>query len=462
MHDRHITSLKSHTPQAQGLQPLGLAQLVASLACLAFCSCRTTEPGGVSIIPAAHFGKTGVVYAGDKHFVAADGPAAGFSSLPLEAYTGHPADGYTRPGIVPPFMQQAAEGGGEAIVSDEGGVPDPTVLVGSQRMPLVCSSDQMPMPMNNMGPWKPPGIGCPWPEDEYIFDGGDQDGSVKVRPDWQLVGLDSEDTIAHYDTLDGRTVVKPTNRVCIYAPRFAAVRQVTLPYGDNQLVKAGGVDMPIGPARQDKVQPVTTAIQPIQPVGELGHRGPVTFLERTPPVGLIAETVIRATVDRLKPYENFDLVRYGIAQENEKPFLAIAVQSAIVWTLDQGVQVEIGGVKAVVLEGDKRAQATYGLEPGSPCLRVCKLASTSSAKPGEIVEFTIRFDNVGEQPVGNVTIVDDLTTRLELVPGTGQCSRNAKFMTEPNKEGSLILRWEIDEPLNPGQGGIARFKCKVR
>ncbi len=179
-------------------------------------------------------------------------------------------------------------------------------------------------------------------------------------------------------------------------------------------------------------------------------------------MGLIAETVIRATVDRLKPYENFDLVRYGVVQEDEKPFLAISVQSAVAWTLDQGVQVEIGGVKAQVLEGEKRAQATYGLQPGKPCLRVCKLASAASAKPGEIVEFTIRFDNVGEQPVGNVTIVDDLTPRLELVPGSGQCSLKAKFATEPNKEGSLILRWEIDEPMNPGQGAIARFKCVVR
>ncbi len=93
---------------------------------------------------------------------------------------------------------------------------------------------------------------------------------------------------------------------------------------------------------------------------------------------------------------------------------------------------------------------------------MCKLASTSSAKPGEIVEFTIRFDNVGDQPVGNVTIVDDLTPRLELVPGSGQSSLKAKFLTEPNKEGSLILRWEIEEPMNPGQGGIARFKCVVR
>ena len=38
---------------------------------------------------------------------------------------------------------------------------------------------------------------------------------------------------------------------------------------------------------------------------------------------------------------------------------------------------------------------------------------TQFANPGDEVDFTLRFDNVGNQPIGNVTIVDDLTGRLE-------------------------------------------------
>ena len=114
-------------------------------------------------------------------------------------------------------------------------------------------------------------------------------------------------------------------------------------------------------------------------------------------------------------------------------------------------------------KGTSGAQATFGLVPPShPCLRICKLASTHSANPGDIVEFTLRFDNVGDQPLDNVTVVDNLTTRLELVPGSGQCSKESQFYCEPNKEGSLVLRWEIGESLKPGEGGIARFKCVVR
>ncbi|HEY2760993.1 MAG TPA: hypothetical protein VGI75_09620, partial [Pirellulales bacterium] len=322
-----------------------------------------------------------------------------FATLPPEAYTGYPGDHYTQPGYVPQYML-----GPRPIATDSGGITDPSVHESTQRVDnMACG----PEPLSNhaCGPWKPPGISGPWPEDEYLFDGGDSDGQVKVRPDGRtLEGLDSEDTIAHYDTLDVRTIVKPSCRVCLYAPRFACVRQVLLPYGDNQLVKAGGVDMPIGPVPQLDVQPVASSMQPITPVGEIGARGPITFLEHTPPIGLISHTVIRATIDRLKPYENYSIIRTGEIIEAEMAYVAQSAQAAIVWTKAQGVDVMIGGKKAVAIEGDQRAQATYSIEPPNhPCLRICKVASAHSAKPGETVEFTLRFDNVGDQPVGNVT-----------------------------------------------------------
>ena len=55
------------------------------------------------------------------------------------------------------------------------------------------------------GGWRPPGLRCPWPEDEYLCDGGDELPSVEVRPDWSVDGLELEDTVVHYDTLDGDT-----------------------------------------------------------------------------------------------------------------------------------------------------------------------------------------------------------------------------------------------------------------
>jgi uncharacterized repeat protein (TIGR01451 family) len=469
-----------------------LSVLMVSGAALLACSCRSNDRAGnynLSMVSAT--GAPGFAFAGtqpanrdqqstdltDQPETPPSEPtivqAAAFAGLPTEAYTGHPGDGHTVPGLVAPHMEAAIAG--EAEVSDSVGPYQPPRTLDDEEIPTIeavkpgvrmelppAYNGPPPMPVVYTAPWSPPGIRGSWPEDEYIFDGGDKEGTVAVRDDWTLDGLHEEDTIIHYETLDGRTVVKPSNRVCIYAPRFAAVRQITLAYGDNQLVRAGGVDTPVGLVKEDIIQPVTTSVQPIQPVAEIGDRGTVTFREKLPPIGMIANTVIRAAVDRLKPYEDFELIRTGKIEEDEKPFIAQVVQAAITWSLDQGVQVAIDGKKANVLEGDKRAQATYFVEPGKPCLRICKIASTHSALPGEIVEFTIRFDNVGQQTIGNVMLVDDLTTRLEYIEGSAAASVDAEFFTDPNPQGSLVLRWEIKQPMKAGTGGIARFKCRVR
>ena len=267
---------------------------LAALGCLALCSCRITPPGSPTPYdPVAHHGA----------LISAGGPGYAYAALPLEAYTGQPGDGYTVPAIVPRYMQGPSE---EVIVTD-GGISDPSVHLSNERAAFATDCDDPPLPIHSCSPWKPAGIDGPWPEDEYMFDGGDSDGQVKVRPDWKLEGLDPEDTIVHYDTLDGRTIVKPTCRVCIYSPRFAAVRQVTLPYDENQLVKAGGVDVPIGPLPQIEIQPVTTTLQPVQPVGEIGHKAPITFRERTAAGQFDCANRHAGHHRSLKPYENFDL-----------------------------------------------------------------------------------------------------------------------------------------------------------
>ena len=100
--------------------------------------------------------------------------------------------------------------------------------------------------------------------------------------------------------------------------------------------------------------------------------------------------------------------------------------------------------------------------PGCPKLRLVKVASTPFAQPGDEVDFTLRFDNIGNQPLSNVAILDSLNTRLEYVAQSAQCSVDAQFSTEPNEGGSEVVHCELCNPLNPGQGGILRFRCRVR
>jgi uncharacterized repeat protein (TIGR01451 family) len=119
--------------------------------------------------------------------------------------------------------------------------------------------------------------------------------------------------------------------------------------------------------------------------------------------------------------------------------------------------------RAEEIVGDQRAQATFRFdEPCNPELRVIKVASTQVARPGDFVEFTIRFDNTGDQTLENIALLDNLTTRLEYVPESAQSSVEAEFSTVVNEGDSLVLRWDFKDPIKPGDGGLVRFKCRVR
>ena len=101
-------------------------------------------------------------------------------------------------------------------------------------------------------------------------------------------------------------------------------------------------------------------------------------------------------------------------------------------------------------------------DDGSAILRVTKIASTIAARAGEFVEFTIRYDNLSAEKIGNVTIIDNLTRRLEYVPNSAESTLKADFINKRNEADSLMLRWEIIDPIEPHSGGVIRFKCRVR
>ena len=140
----------------------------------------------------------------------------------------------------------------------------------------------------------------------------------------------------------------------------------------------------------------------------------------------------RRDVGSAVPFEDWEIVRTGMFAQSEQAEVHQGVEAAVVWTVDQAVQVIIDRQFASVETGDQRAQATFMVEtPNHPRLRVIKLASTRTARPGEFVDFTIRFDNMGDQKIGNVTLVDNLTTRLEYVDATAESSLAADFSTTP-------------------------------
>ncbi len=330
--------------------------------------------------------------------------------------------------------------------------------------PTGSISGPPPLPFQVAGPWAPPGLSQPWPEDEYLRDGGDRGLPSAVARDWRVDGLEPEDTVAHFDTLEGDVVVEPSNTVYIYAPRFAAVRSVTGALLNQQVAAPADTITPLQVVRVDDLQTPESRLQNTQAVNQLGRKRASGFRTKFQD-GIMAVTLMAEGFhDSFSGFENISVITHGVFEQADAPRLLEGVQAAITWTHNAAVQVVIEGMPALTVVGDARAQATFHATkiPTSPKLRVIKVASTAFAQPGDTVDFTIRFDNVGDALIGNVTIVDNLTTRLEYVPESGQASIEGQLFTERNEGQSLVLRFEVADPLPPGQGGILRFRCRVR
>lgn len=315
----------------------------------------------------------------------------------------------------------------------------------------------------SQGPWKPDGIKGPWPPDEYVCDGGDLNHDVHVKRDWTVVGLDQKDTVAHFDTLDGQTLVAASNCVCIYSPRFAAVRQVSSPIIYEGHERMADVVKPAKVNIHEEMRGPRTAMQPEQLISQVGLDQVQRFRERTQ--GLLVDQVTHLTLsaDAFLPHEELVYIRLGQFEASETALLHERTAAAETWTIRQAVQILVNGQPAVEARGLSSPNMTYTYETGGkPCLRLCKVADKSEAKPGEIITFTLRFDNLGEQKIGNVTIIDHLLPRLEYVQGSAQSTLKANFRADEQSGESLVLRWEIEEPLGVTEGGIVRFKARVR
>ncbi len=304
----------------------------------------------------------------------------------------------------------------------------------------------------------------PYANDEFLVDGGDFDPQVRVGDNWEVLGLTPEETVAHFDTLDGRTIVEPSNRICIYAPRFSAVRSVVGVLQNDQIDRLGDINKPVQLVRFDEIQEPVSSKQHIQPIRRTGEQPPLAFISKQGDGAVSKAVGPRSFQDAFQPYENIKIIRAGQADQAESAWLVQGVDAAITWSYDQAVQVILDKQTAQTDVGVQDAQVTYTVDqpPANPKLRLIKIASTKTAKPGEIVDFTLRFDNVGNQLIGNVTIIDNLTTRLEYVAHSVQCNLASEFIVKKNSVGSDILRWELKEPLEKAEGGIIRFQCRVR
>ncbi|MBR4104222.1 MAG: DUF11 domain-containing protein, partial [Thermoguttaceae bacterium] len=299
---------------------------------------------------------------------------------------------------------------------------------------------------------------------EYVVTGGDSKGEMYSREDWSVENLDKEDSVAHFDTVDGRILSEPTNRLFLYSPRFGAARQVIGPIAGESRVMLESANTTTQTVQKDGVQTVDARTAETKPLGASQNAGVASAESLAAPTIGTSRVMLMEADAQLRLHALLTSATVDDLATNDASLMLEGALAAQGWSGEQKVAVALDTANAfsnTYLEG---AGTIYSVKDDTKTskLRVIKIANKDAARPGELVEFTLRFENIGDEPIGNVTILDNLSARLAYVDNTAKSSVPAEFLAELNEQGSLNLRWEITEPLEPKEFGVVRFICKVR
>lgn len=299
--------------------------------------------------------------------------------------------------------------------------------------------------------------------DEYLCDGGDREWPVHYGEDVRL-GLDTEDTVAEFQTHHGRQGLTKSNKVCVYSPRFAAVRSVSLPHEEGNFREVAGLDQ-TGFGGEMRTRLTSTHKNLNVAAGGA--------LVRSRASGLESEQIVTNVVQRLRPvahdkvlntFQDIGFFRSGTLEQGDLARLNLGIRAALVWSREQTPVIQGKIESATTGLSEMHASALTIVEhddrPGT--LRIVKAADKHEAEIGDVITFTIRYDNLGANPVASVRILDNLTPRLEYVDDSATCDVAGRLVVQDNGEGSLVLIWELDEPVPARSGGVVTFQARVR
>ncbi len=299
--------------------------------------------------------------------------------------------------------------------------------------------------------------------DEYICDGGDEGYPVHYHgPDMQ--GVETEDTVVEFHDNHGERRVQPSNKICIYAPRFASVRSATAPIAGVQIAKVagahdgqsvGGYNAQMRIDENRRVDQLETFRLRSRASG-LGQEQTDNVFDATQSVAVHAKLI--------NLYEARKFITDGQYVQGENAIITDGMAAAGVWSRDLNPVVSASDITGQQVNTVTKVEAYVGVEDprGPGQLRVVKLADKSVAEIGDTVEFTIRIDNLGGLELTKVTLVDNLTPRLEYIDGSATNTIDGELLIEDNGEGSSKLTFRLSEPLKGKTGGVLKFQCLVR
>lgn len=300
-----------------------------------------------------------------------------------------------------------------------------------------------------------------------VCDGGDHGAPAAPVGEAGLAHLTAGDTVARFrpddhmpDAADVRVVA--SNCACVFAPRFASVREVTRPAQDAQPEGPRGLSLPTGPELQSRREPVcgkvqTTALESarvaLPGVAVEDHLGPLAVDQGEGP----SESEARQGPHERVLDEHLDLERL-----RQQPLIKVGFDVPVAWTCIKAANVLLRDQAAQVVASDRGTATLRFEEPGRAELTLCKRAGTDTARQGEELDFTIYMLNSGDRPLTGIVLADALPSRLVYVPESAAASVPAAFATETGDDGSDVLTWRLEGTLRPGESGFVRFRTIVK
>ena len=370
---------------------------------------------------------------------------------------------HPHPGFAAPFSESSVPYGTPVFGSPGGPVQQTGAVNFSYAEP------RLPISESGQAVYEPgdsPILGKPHEQypDEYLLDGGDRDHPVHYQGPYRD-GLETEDTISEYIDHTGKPHVKASNQVAIYAPRFASVRAVTTPSGEtaigrlagmHEATRDSGVSSRVGPQHYIDAQRLSGVRVRSRASGVNAREGQL---------GTANVARLNAHEQLLNTYEGLSYFLRGEMLQSNEARLAAGIEAATTWTRDENPVVIATLDSLHEVTAKFRLAGMVGIEdprkdPGR--LEIVKVANRSTAKPGDIVTFAIRYENKGEREVTDVRIVDNLTPRLEYIEDSATSDRDGEINVQDNGEGSLVLTFTLDAPLKEKTSGVVTFQCRVR
>lgn len=87
--------------------------------------------------------------------------------------------------------------------------------------------------------------------------------------------------------------------------------------------------------------------------------------------------------------------------------------------------------------------------------------SQNSAKPGDVLEYTIAYRNTGSGGINDLVVTDEAPAYTQIEPGSMQCAQTPAAMAcAPSVSGAQI-NWQFQGSLPPGQSGAVSYKVKI-